>query len=77
MLRFILRNKRRDSCNGLETDGLYTLDIDVPELEAALCRGGSGESGYDYHELEGVEVVTPNDSLTGVPGFSGTSELKR
>jgi len=57
VLRFILRNHRLDSANGLRTDGFFTLDLEVPELERVLIDGGCGESGYDYSEFVGCEII--------------------
>jgi hypothetical protein len=49
-------------CAGLQADELFTLDLDVPELEKQLTRGGYGESGYERVSLAGVEVHTAPDS---------------
>lgn len=57
MLRFILRRKTRDNESGLEGEGFYTIDADVPELERALGSGGIGHQGYDVTELIGVEQL--------------------
>jgi hypothetical protein len=38
---------------------LFTLDCDIPELEAQLTRGGRGEMGSAYVTLLGAEVFTP------------------
>ena len=57
MLRFIIQNQREDGRLGVGFVDYYTLDIDVPELEAALTRGGHGEMGFDRHSLVGVEVL--------------------
>jgi hypothetical protein len=57
MLRFIIQNQRQDNHIGLGLTDYYTLDIDVPELEAALTRGGHGEMGFDLHSLMGVEIL--------------------
>ena len=46
-----------DTVHGLATDGLITLDKDVPELEQLLCRGGYSEDGYDYTELLDIEIL--------------------
>lgn len=55
MLRFILQKKAKN-INGLKTITSYTLALKVPELEEALCQGGSSEDIYEYHELVGIEV---------------------
>lgn len=57
MLRFIFRHSTKDQNNGFETSGLVTLDIDVPEVENMLTRGGSSEAGYDFTDIEDIEVL--------------------
>lgn len=57
MLRFILKTKFRDQHNGAEYEQLWTMDVHNEDLEAALKRGGFSESGYEYTELLGVEVI--------------------
>lgn len=56
MIRFILRRSTFDGSSGLRREDLQTLDIDVPELESLLLRGGYGPAGYDSTELVGAEV---------------------
>ena len=58
MLRFIMRSHRHAANWGTDCVQYYTLDIDVPELEAALSRGGYGETGFERHDLIGVEIMT-------------------
>lgn len=62
MLRFIFRRTVKDEFNGLETTRLVTLDIDVPEVENVLTRGGSSEAGYDFTDIEDIEVLPQNKS---------------
>jgi len=57
MIRFIFLNKFRCPQTGLETESFHTVDLDVPEIEKRLSGGGSGESGYDYTRLMGVELL--------------------
>lgn len=57
MIRFIIRRKYRSAKNGLETDELETVDLDVSELERILRGGGSGEDRYDYRTVAGVELL--------------------
>jgi hypothetical protein len=57
VIRFILRNQRRDEYSRATVDCLFTIDGDVVALEQALRRGGYGESGYDLTSLVGVEVL--------------------
>lgn len=57
MIRFIIK-RRIDNMYDCVTENFETLDVDVPELEEALKRGGKmiGGPGYDISELVGVEV---------------------
>ena len=57
MIRAILKHKRKDQSSGAETEGLYTVDFNAPELEDELIKGGFGENGFDFNELIGVEVL--------------------
>ena len=57
MLRFILKTKTKDSCNGLESEDYFTLDIKLLALENILRSGGMSNSGYEKTELVGVEIV--------------------
>lgn len=69
MIRFILRRRRHCAYDGMDLTDFETIDFDVPELEAAMAKGGFGESGYDRTELVGAEVITPNaPSGQGVVG---------
>ena len=64
MIRLILR---RDDANfnvGTQTPYTiyqtpYTIDVECPELETALQRGGFGEEGFERHTLIGVELIKP------------------
>ena len=56
MLRFILKREVKDGFNGLVSEGYQTLDLNVPELEAILQRGGFSETAYDQTTLIGVEI---------------------
>ena len=57
MLRVIIRRKFKDSYSGLETDELETVDVECQALEEILKGGGSGESGYDYRSVAGIEIL--------------------
>ena len=60
MLRFILKRDTFYEVNQMRNAGHYTIDVDVPELEAKLTSGGFGESGFDRTSLVAVEVLPPN-----------------
>jgi hypothetical protein len=58
MIRFILKHENR--YGGYVSDDLETLDVDCPELEKVLTRGGYGggpDGGdFDRTRLIGAEV---------------------
>ncbi len=56
MIRFIFARRVKNSHNGAETDFFETFDMDIPELENIIARGGQSETGYDITELVGIEV---------------------
>lgn len=56
MLRFILERRQFNADSGMHYESMFTLLIDVPELEHQLTGGGHGPSGYDYTRLVGVEI---------------------
>jgi hypothetical protein len=57
MLRFILKRTYHNEIVEEHLVEHKTLDIDVPNLEKILLSGGSGEGGYDYTVLLGIEVI--------------------
>lgn len=57
MLRFILKTSFRNGLNGQEGESFETLDIDVPQLQAALSKGGFSEDSYEATQLVGVEML--------------------
>jgi hypothetical protein len=65
MLRFIIKRDTFDETNHMRRERHYTLDLDVPELEQELTRGGYGESGHDISGLMAVEVLPPNAAVHG------------
>lgn len=62
MVRLIIRNRYKESgCQEYITHG--TLDIDAPELEALLNRGGYGEDRFETHDVIDAQVLsTPEPS---------------
>jgi hypothetical protein len=56
MLRIILEYHECDFNSGMDIRDYITMDLDIPELEAALKRGGRGEMGFKITRLLGVEV---------------------
>lgn len=63
MIRFIL--KHRHGFDGHGCESLYTLDVDVPELERQLIRGGFdiAEGRFELVELVGAEVRLADDRI--------------
>lgn len=62
MLRFILKRTIRDNISGgYESEAFVTVDVNVPEVERLLCRGGYGENGFDATRLIGVEIHERGD----------------
>jgi hypothetical protein len=58
VIRFVLRRKHKaDPDPGCGTVALETLDVECPELEAALTRGGVSQYSYDITELVGAEIL--------------------
>ena len=60
MLRFVVEKHEQDHNSGFERRDVVTLDIELPELERLLNRGGRGEMGFESWRLLGVEILTPN-----------------
>ena len=56
MVRFILKRKYHDEYSGMQAFHHETILCDVPELQAAMCRGGHSENGYDVTEFVGVSI---------------------
>lgn len=55
MIRFIML-KDEKGISGAESQNWYTIDAEVPELEAALTRGGYAEDRWEIHKMVGAEV---------------------
>jgi hypothetical protein len=69
MLRFILRRHMVDGNVGADDVFHFTIDAQLPDVEIALTRGGSGPMGFDHTSLVGVEVIedAPQE-VSGAPG---------
>lgn len=57
MIRLIVECHESDFHSGLERRDFRTLDVELPELEALLRRGGRGEMGFESWRLLGAEVL--------------------
>lgn len=60
MIRFILK-KVHGSCDYKAREDLYTLDLEVVELETILRKGGHDQHSFEYHQLVGVELLEIED----------------
>jgi len=56
MIRFILRDEAKLLC-GLKDETFRTIDLDVPELENQLLRGGYDGDCYQRTKLLAVEIL--------------------
>lgn len=57
MIRFIMK-KIIELGDGAPHNSFYTIDADVPDLEAAMKSGGfSGGASYEIHSILGCEVL--------------------
>jgi hypothetical protein len=59
MLRFIIQRIEVDANIGMRHESYQTIDVEVPDVEAALNAGGSGEMGFEIFLLTGVEILRP------------------
>lgn len=58
MIRFVIKKEESATSQGMVVKTfLYTLDIEVPELENALTKGGYSERAFECHSLVGCEVL--------------------
>ncbi len=74
MVRFIIKHRFHDAYGGGSGESFHTLQLAVPELEAALKRGGHGPSGFDYYDLIGVEIEE-DAALSSKTGGDDTARL--
>lgn len=45
---------------GIDRRDYVTVDVELPELEALLKRGGHGEGGFESWRLLGAEILPAN-----------------
>jgi hypothetical protein len=60
MIRLIVECHEMQYGPGIDRRDFATLDVDLPELEAMLLRGGKGEGGFESWRLLGAEILPPN-----------------
>ena len=58
MVRIFIKRQLHDSYSGLKVDELKTLDIDCEELEHEISGWGFSESGCEYRQVVGAEIVS-------------------
>ena len=56
MIRFIVECHEMVFDSGLNRNEYTTIDVELPELEALLVRGGKGPGGFESWRLIGAEV---------------------
>ncbi len=62
MLRIIIKTDNAGmACNvgGSVLTSYRTIDVDLPEVEAALRSGGFNEDSYSHTQVVGVEILAP------------------
>ena len=57
MIRFILKNRFKDPYCSEVIETIKTIDVDIPELESQLKKGGIQPDQFDLTDLIGVEVL--------------------
>lgn len=62
MIRFVIECHKRQYDPGIERRDYVTVDVELPELEALLKRGGHGEGGFESWRLLGAEILPANAS---------------
>lgn len=60
MIRLIVECHEVDANVGIERKDYTTIDVELPELEALLKRGGKGPMGFESWRLVGAEVLPAN-----------------
>ncbi len=60
MIRFVVEVHEMQFGPGIDRRDYVTLDVDLPELEGMLKRGGRGEGGFESWQLLGAEVLPSN-----------------
>ena len=65
MIRFVIEVHETQYGPGIDRRDYVTLDVDLPELESMLKRGGKGEGGCESWRLLGAEVLPSNAAISG------------
>ena len=74
MIRFVVECHEMQYGPGIDRRDYVTVDVELPELEALLTRGGRGEGGFESWRLLGAEVL-PADVVANLraEGRSGSA----
>ena len=70
MIRFVVECHEMQYGPGIDRRDYVTVDVELPELEALLTRGGKAEGGFESWRLLGAEVLPANAKLTGDQGHN-------
>lgn len=60
MIRLIVECHEACFNTGRERKDYVTIDVELPELERLLKKGGRGEIGFESWRLLGAELLTDN-----------------
>lgn len=60
MIRFVVECHEMQYGPGIDRRDYVTVDVELPELEALLTRGGRGEGGFESWRLLGAEILPAN-----------------
>ena len=64
MIRLVIECHEYDFNSGMERRDFHTVDVELPEVEAMLKRGGKGEMGFESWRLLGAEMLPHNVMYT-------------
>ena len=60
MIRFVVECHEMQYGPGIDRRDYVTVDMELPERESLLERGGKGEGGFESWRLLGAEILQPN-----------------
>ena len=61
MIRFVVECHEMQYGPGIDRRDYVTVDVELPELEALLTRGGKAEGGFESWRLLGAEVLPADE----------------
>ena len=67
MIRFVVECHEMQYGPGIDRRDYVTVDVELPELEALLKRGGCGEGGFESWRLLGAEILPANQTAKRRP----------